>query len=370
MTRALVIEPAGNLWGSERALLELLDGLREVEVAVCCPPNRPLEAELVNRGIRVLPCFVYELHKKSRLQRLRAAMGVFRACLEFRPDVIYLNQCGAYRVALPAALLLNLPIVAHVRIFEDVSYIARQKPDQSRLRGLIAISTTVEKALRRFPELDLIPVHRIYDAYMLAPMRSCSENKLVNRVACVGRLTPIKGQDLLIRAMGLLDQKRDDIECLFVGDGEQKYVDSLKRLAADQGVDASISWQGFVADIVPLLRTVSVLACPSHREPLGRVIFEAWDAGAVPVVFAGSGGAAELVSEADGGILYEEQSPHALAQALKTALELDREQVTYLIDNGRSWAAKWCDPKTYGKIVSMILSDPNKLSVSSGNAND
>jgi glycosyltransferase involved in cell wall biosynthesis len=280
--------------------------------------------------------------------------------------VIYLNQCGAYRVALPAAMLLNLPIVAHVRIFEDVPYIARQRPDPSRVRGLIAISAAIERALRRLPELDLIPVHRIYDSYALAPTESGSVNRLVNRVACVGRLTPIKGQEVLIRAMKHVTNDRDDVECLIIGDGEQKYVRSLKQMAAQQGIEASIRWQGLVSDVVAVLRTSSVVACPSHQEPLGRVIFEAWDAGAVPVVFAGSGGAAELVRQARGGILYEEQSAHALAQALKTALELDREQVTYLIDNGRSWAAKWCDAQTYGETVSTILSDAKKLSVSSG----
>ena len=41
---------------------------------------------------------------------------------------------------------------------------------------------------------------------------------------------------------------------------------------------------------------VLVLACPSHREPLGRVVFEAWDAGAVPVVFAGAGEVCERLS--------------------------------------------------------------------------
>jgi glycosyltransferase involved in cell wall biosynthesis len=354
MTRALVIEPAGNLWGSERALLDLLDGLRGVEIAVVCPPNRPLVAELVKRGIRTLPRFIYGLHNKSRWHRLRAAIEVFRACVEYRPDVIYLNQCGAYRVALPTALLLNVPIVAHVRIFEDVCYIARKRPNPSRLRGLIAISTAVEKALRRFPELELIPVHRIYDTYMLGPTRY-SENRLTNRVACVGRLTPIKGQDVLIRAMRLVTDELKDVKCLFVGDGEQNYVQSLKRMAADQGLEASIRWQGFVNDVLSLLQTSSVLVCPSHREPLGRVIFEAWDAGAVPVVFAGSGGAAELVSEAGGGILYEEQTPHSLATALKRALRLEGAESARLVTNGRSWMAKHCDPRRYGEAISDIL---------------
>jgi glycosyltransferase involved in cell wall biosynthesis len=360
MTRALVIEPAGNLWGSERALLDLLDGLRGVDVAVCCPPNRPLEAELVKRDIRVLPRFVYELHNKSRMQRLRAAMGVVGACLEYRPDVIYLNQCGAFRVALPAALLLDLPIVAHVRMFEDVSYIARQKPDPSRVRGLVAISAAVEEALRQIPELNLITIHRIYDAYKFVPTGSDCKNRLMNRIACVGRLTPGKGQEVLIRAMGLVAQGYHDVECMMIGDGEQKYVHSLKQMVTDQGIDASIRWQGFVYDVVPLLRTCSVLACPSHREPLGRVIFEAWNAGAVPVAFGGSGGAAELLSNAEGGILYEEQTPQSLATALGRALRLDPAESARLMTNGRSWTAKNCDPRHYGQTISDILTVSRK----------
>ena len=104
-----------------------------------------------------------------------------------------------------------------------------------------------------------------------------------------------------------------------------------------------------------LLQTCSVLVCPSHSEPLGRVIFEAWDAGAVPVAFSGSGGAAEIVAAANGGILYEEQTPESLAFALRDALELDQEQRARLIRNGRSWMARNCGPETYGEALSTIL---------------
>jgi glycosyltransferase involved in cell wall biosynthesis len=360
MTRALVIEPAGNLWGSERALLDLLDGLDAVDVNVCCPPDRPLEAELTRRGIPVLSNFVYELHKKSRLQRLRAAMGVLRACLEYRPDVIYLNQCGAYRVALPAATLLNLPIVAHVRIFEDVSYIAGQRPNPTRIRGLIAISAAVENALRQCPDLDQIPIHCIYDAYTSVHTGSRCEKRLANRVACVGRLAPVKRQEILVQAMRLVANGLENVECLIVGDGERRYVDSLEQMVADQRVEESIRWQGFVKDVVPLLRTCSVLVCPSDREPLGRVIFEAWDSGAVPVVFAGSGGAAELVSNAEGGILYSEQTPQSLATALQRALRLDDSERARLVTNGRSWMARNCEPRRYGRAISAIFAISRK----------
>ena len=123
MTRVLIVEGSGNLWGSERSLLDLLNGMSKLEVAICCPPEMPLNVELKRLHIRTLQYFVFGLHGKSRWHRLWAAIGVLRACLEFRPDVIYLNQSGSYRVVLPAATVLNLPIVGHIRIFEDAAFV-------------------------------------------------------------------------------------------------------------------------------------------------------------------------------------------------------------------------------------------------------
>ena len=358
MTRALVIEASSKLWGSERALLDLLDALPMLEVAVCCPPRMPLNGELEKLQIRTLPYYVYGLHEKSKRHRLQAAAGVLRACLEFRPDIVYLNQCGSYKVTLPAATILDLPIVAHIRIFEDAAYLARQSPRPRRLRGIIAISSAVETEIRRFHQLDAIPLHRIYDAYApaaLPPHNLPPQERIVSRVACVGRLVPVKGQDVLVGALCQLEDLENKVECLFIGDGEESFVQELRQMALHRNAASSIQWLGFVSDVLSLLLTCSVLVCPSHREPLGRVIFEAWDAGAVPVVFSGSGGAAEIVSAADGGVLYDEQTPASLSRALQEAVELDQEQRSRLVNNGRSWMAKNCNPEIYGRAVSTIL---------------
>jgi glycosyltransferase involved in cell wall biosynthesis len=358
MTRALVIEASGNLWGSERALLDLLGAVPMLDVAVCCPPKVPLNSELEKLHIRTLPYYVYGLHEKSKRHRLQAAAGVVRACLEFRPDIIYLNQCGCYKVALPAATLLDLPIVAHVRIFEDAAYLARQSPGPRRLRGIIAISSAVETEIRRFQQLDSIQLHRIYDAY--APAVPALQNlppqgRIVNRVACVGRLVPVKGQDVLVGALCILEDFEGGLECLFVGDGERSFVQELRRTALHGNAASSIRWLGFVGDVLSLLQTCSVLVCPSHSDPLGRVIFEGWDAGALPIVFAGSGGAAEIVAAADGGILYDEQTPQSLAMALRKALELDGEGRNKLVHNGRLWMSTNCNSESYGETISTIL---------------
>ncbi len=360
MKRALVIEASGNLWGSERALLDLLDALPLLEVAVCCPPKMPLNGELERLHIRTFPYYVYGLHQKSNRHRLQAAVGVLRACLEFRPDVIYLNQCGSYRVALPAATILNLPIVAHIRIFEDAAYLARQRPSPRRLRGIIAISSAVGTEIRRFRQLDSIQLHRIYDGYAPAVPALQSvlpQERIVNRVACVGRLVPVKGQDVLVAALYMLKEFEETGECLFVGVGEEAFVQELRQMASRGDPSCSIQWVGFVGDVLSLLLTCSVLVCPSHSEPLGRVIFEAWDAGVVPVVFSGSGGAAEIVAAAEGGILYDEQTPQSLAMALREALLLDAESKDKLVHNGRMWMFENCNLETYGRTISTILSN-------------
>jgi glycosyltransferase involved in cell wall biosynthesis len=358
MTRALVIEASGNLWGSERALLDLLGALPTLEIAVCCPPEMPLNSELEKLNIRTLPYYVHGLREKPRWHRLKAAAGVVRACLEFRPDVIYLNQCGCYKVAFPAAKLLGLPIVAHVRIFEDAAYLARQNPGPRRLRGIIAISSAVETEIRRFPQLDSIQLHRIYDAYVpavAALQNSTPPERIVNRVACVGRLVPVKGQDVLIGALRILKDFEGGLECLFAGDGDEKFVKKLRQMVVGGDSAYSIRWLGFVNNVISLLLTCSVLVCPSHTEPLGRVIFEGWDAGALPIVFAGSGGAAEIVAAAEGGILYDEQTPQSLALALRDALELDSERRSKLVHNGRLWMSANCNSEAYGETISAIL---------------
>ncbi|MCL4768137.1 MAG: glycosyltransferase family 4 protein [Hyphomicrobiaceae bacterium] len=348
MIRTLIIEPAGGLWGSERALLDLIEAAPDLDVAICCPPGTPLVRELERRGVRVFPWFLERLHEKARWRRAQAALGVLCACLAFRPQVIHINQSGAWRVTLPAAALLDLPVVCHVRIFEDAAYLAGCCPDPRRLKSIIAISRAVEDEVRTFKALEAIPVHRIYDAYARAPTAPAT-GRIRGRIACVGRVAPIKGQAVLLQAIaqgGPLEKA----ECLIVGDGEATHVAELKAISPP-----GVEWRGFVSDVAGLLRTCGVLACPSHAEPLGRVIFEAWDAGAVPVVFAGAGGAAEIVAAAEGGFLYEEQTPEALAGALLRAISLDEDEAARLAANGLAWLEANCGPAGYGQRVTDVL---------------
>jgi hypothetical protein len=71
--RALIIEPSGELCGPRRALLDPIERLGEIEVAVRCPPARPPMRELENRKVRVLAYF-RALDEKSWWQHVAAAV--------------------------------------------------------------------------------------------------------------------------------------------------------------------------------------------------------------------------------------------------------------------------------------------------------
>jgi glycosyltransferase involved in cell wall biosynthesis len=333
----------------------MIKAARNLEIAVCCPPNTQLEAELRRRNVCTLPFFIGELHRKSRWHRLLAALGVTKACAAFRPDVIHLNQSGAFRTVLPAAFLMNLPIVCHVRIFEDVAYLARQAPSAHRLKSLIAISAAIEAEIRQFDELTAIPAHRIYDAYI--PITAAGDVvQPPGRFACVGRITPIKGQEVLIRALALASYFERGAEGLIIGDGEPGYLQQLQEIVSTSGC-VPVTWTGFVADVYALLRTCQVLVCPSHREPLGRVIFEAWDAGVVPLVYSGAGGAAEIIRESAGGLTYDTQTPECLATKLAEALRLSEAERLRLISNGRLWMLNHCAPEPFSRAIAAVLED-------------
>lgn len=361
--KLLIIETAGNLWGSERALLDFIDAGHGITIGVCCPPGSQIIAELERRGIRTFPYFLSDLHLKSRWRRLQAAIGVLWATLLFRPSAIHLNQSGGFRVVQVAARLLRKPIVCHVRIFEDAAYLAQLAPDRRVLRAMVAISKAVEAELRSYAALDAIPVFRIYDAY--APNGASQlRGRRAPRIACVGRVTPIKGQEVLVDALTSTSGFPAEAECWFAGDGETAYISKL--MTQSEMASITVRWLGFLQEVAPILNTSSVLACPSHREPLGRVIFEAWDAGLVPVVFSGAGGAAEIVDAADGGILYGEQTASALGDALQTALTLPEGEADRLVANGRKWMHDNCNLNSYGEAISHLFAAALKKPVPSG----
>jgi glycosyltransferase involved in cell wall biosynthesis len=138
-------------------------------------------------------------------------------------------------------------------------------------------------------------------------------------VVGLGRLVPIKGFDLLARALPAVVAQIPSARGLLVGDGAERA--HLGAIAASMGVAERLQMTGETTDVASYLAAADVVAVPSRNEGMGRVIVEAMALG-LPVVATAVGGIPDVVTDGECGRLVEPEDVDALAAAL---VELGRD---------------------------------------------
>jgi glycosyltransferase involved in cell wall biosynthesis len=93
-----------------------------------------------------------------------------------------------------------------------------------------------------------------------------------------------------------------------------------------------VRWLGFVERPETLMADSDVLVMPSEYEAFGMVAAEAMGAG-VPVIVPDQSGIAELVTEYEAGLTFEENDPEHLTASL-VAFDRERENWTSFSENG------------------------------------
>jgi len=133
-------------------------------------------------------------------------------------------------------------------------------------------------------------------------------------IACVGRLVPVKGYDVLAAASPRIVEKAcgRNVRFLVIGDGPER--GALVSLAERLGMGDRFSFLGFRTDVARLLSGVDLLAAPSRNEGLGMSILEAM-ALSLPVVASRVGGIPEVVTDGVTGLLVPPDEPDGLADA-------------------------------------------------------
>jgi len=145
-------------------------------------------------------------------------------------------------------------------------------------------------------------------------------------VLFVGRIQPLKGVDVAVRALAAL--RDPSAELVIVGgpsgpDGAREAA-SLHALVEELGVAHRVR---FVApqphdELVSWYRAADVCVVPSRTESFGLVALEAAASG-TPVVAANVGGLRSLVGHGETGYLVETRDPADYAEAIERVLALD-----------------------------------------------
>jgi glycosyltransferase involved in cell wall biosynthesis len=135
----------------------------------------------------------------------------------------------------------------------------------------------------------------------------------VPRLLCVGRLIPIKGHIVLLRAFAEARQQVPTLRLDIAGRGPLE--PALRALAKELGVDDAVHFLGYVAPIQRAIEEAAIVVVPSMGEGFGMVALEAMER-ARPVVAGEIGGLGELVEEGVTGHLVPAGEAEPLAAAI------------------------------------------------------
>jgi colanic acid/amylovoran biosynthesis glycosyltransferase len=154
------------------------------------------------------------------------------------------------------------------------------------------------------------------------------------RFLCVGRLCREKGQDVLVRAAGLMAAAGHAFEVAIVGDGEGRA--ELEGLIRDLGLSGTVRILGWrsSAEVRREMIGARALVVPSLAENLPVVIMEAM-ALRRPVIASQLAGIPELVIPGENGWLTPASSVEALAAAMTACLMACGDELRAMGQRGR-----------------------------------
>ena len=146
-----------------------------------------------------------------------------------------------------------------------------------------------------------------------------------------GRLIPLKGVDLLIKAVATYRRRFGPCALWVVGDGPER--DSLVQLTQRLGVEDSVTFLGSVdhATLKGAFEACHAFVFPTLQDLVGRVVVEALTAGAPVIVSPMTGAVGTIVHDGVNGVVVDPRDDDELATALHRAAD---PQTTYTLREG------------------------------------
>lgn len=217
--------------------------------------------------------------------------AIARALGQFRPEVIHAHLRRSTRV-----LARLRPAAATIATL----HLTVNGPHFAAMDGLICIAAWQRRDIPPdyagqvfFINESIIPARRLSAAQIAALRAELGAQPHDYLIGAVGRLAHSKGFDLLLRAFAraALPAARLAI----IGEGRER--GRLERLAGERVV-----LPGFRSNVKDYYQAFDLFVSPSRREPLGRVVLEALDAG-VPVLASAADGPAEILRHFAGDLV-------------------------------------------------------------------
>ena len=136
-----------------------------------------------------------------------------------------------------------------------------------------------------------------------------------------GRISWVKGWDLILDAVVILKKRGIDFHLIFIGDGEDRK--KVFKKAHRLGIAGSIEVTGFIpnAKVSIYLNAADLCVVASYREGWSLAMLEMLACGK-PLVSTDVSGARDMICHGENGFIVEERNPRQFANAILKTLEL------------------------------------------------
>ena len=343
-TRILYVHNSSDIYGASRSLVRLLRTLdrERFEPLVLLPADGPLAAQLRAMAVPVivfpqLSVITREVFHSWRLLlfALRLPLSALALRRILRREKIALVHTNTGVILSPglAAWLAGVPHVWHIRDwFQEFKGFWRFLEVWMRVFStrIIAVSEAIAAQFSDRAKVGVINNGFDITEFELGDPRAGAVFRQRHAlgdgpvVGCVGRIKlQRKGQEVLLRAAGLLKQRGVGAKYLVVGapyPGNESHLEQLHTIVRESGLGGDVVFTGELADPRPAYAAMNVFVLPSAQpEPFGGVVMEAMCMG-LPVVATNIGGSVEQVADGETGYLVVPGDAVALADKLELLL--------------------------------------------------
>lgn len=334
-------------------------------------------AALREKGVPLIVCphLVRELRPIADLTAFFSLCGIIR---RERPDIVHTHTSKAGMLGRWAARLCRVPVVVHTphgHVFQG--YFGPVKTRlfvilerwTAKITDVLVMLTPQE--MKEHLELRIAPPEKFTVIHSGVDMEECDperfprsagrkvlridENKTV--IGTVGRLTAIKGQDVLIRAAAELAKTRADVLLVILGAGELQ--GELEKQVQYSGISEIVRFLGWRPDVCRVMSAFDIFCLPSLNEGMGKVVVEAMAMG-LPVVASDVGGIKNLVGDGENGLLVPPGNASALAAALDSMCNNPQKR-RLMGASGRQKAPSYSAAAMVAKIEKLYQSQAGKI---------
>lgn len=138
-------------------------------------------------------------------------------------------------------------------------------------------------------------------------------------IVAVGRLSPEKGFDLLIKAFSRFLQIYPDTHLIILGEGYMR--SQLEEIISNLNIRSSVSLLGYVNNPYPYIKAADMFALSSRREGCPMVLIEAITLGTPIVATDCQTGPRDLLCDGKYGILVESENVDSLANGMISLMQ-------------------------------------------------